>query len=60
MSEIETQFHELPMEARRLIGPLFWMHGDENETPERLEYYLERVAEGGNASFTAESRPHSD
>lgn len=48
------------MEARRLTGPLFWMHGDANETPERLGYYLEKVAEGGNGSFTAESRPHSD
>ncbi len=60
ITEIETQFRELPMESRRLTGPLFWMHGDENETPERLGYYLERVLEGGNGSFTAESRPHSD
>ncbi|MEY3896874.1 MAG: hypothetical protein RLZZ214_2395 [Verrucomicrobiota bacterium] len=57
---LETQFRELPMEARRLTGPLFWMHGDENETRGRLEHYLEKVAEGGNGSFTAESRPHRD
>ncbi|MCF7976032.1 MAG: hypothetical protein K9N55_19600, partial [Phycisphaerae bacterium] len=57
---LETQFRELPMEARRLTGPLFWMHGDDNETKERLEMYVEKVAEGGNGSFTAESRPHSD
>ena len=48
------------MEARRLTGPLFWMHGDNNETPERLEKYLEIVAAAGNGCFTAESRPHSD
>jgi len=57
---LEEQFRELPMEARRLTGPLFWMHGDENETQARLEAYVEKVAEGGNGSFTAESRPHSD
>ena len=57
---LEAQFRELPMEARRLTGPLFWMHGDENETKARLEAYVEKVAEGGNGSFTAESRPHSD
>jgi len=32
---LENQFHHLPMEARRLTGPLFWLHGD--ETRERLE-----------------------
>jgi hypothetical protein len=57
---LETQFTELPMAARRLTGPLFWMHGDANDSPERLGFYLEKVAEGGNGSFTAESRPHSD
>lgn len=57
---LEVQFRELPMEARRLTGPLFWMHGDDNESKQRLEYYLEKVVEGGNGSFTAESRPHSD
>lgn len=56
----EKSFRTLPMEARRLCGPLFWMHGDENETRERLESYLEIVAEGGNGCFTAESRPHRD
>lgn len=57
---LEAQFRELPMEARRLTGPLFWLHGDANETRERLEGYLDKVAEGGNGCFTAESRPHSD
>ena len=57
---MEEQFRELPMEARRLTGPLFWMHGDENETKQRLEDYLEIVAAGGNGCFTAESRPHKD
>ncbi|MFW6169078.1 MAG: hypothetical protein ACODAD_01220 [Planctomycetota bacterium] len=60
LDALETQFHELPMEARRLTGPLFWLHGDANETRQRLESYLEKVAEGGNGCFTAESRPHSD
>jgi len=55
---IERQFRELPVEARRLTGPLFWLHGDESQ--ERLEGYLEKVAEGGNGCFTAESRPHRD
>jgi hypothetical protein len=58
--ELETRFRELPMDARRLTGPLFWLHGDENETPEHLRGYLEKVAEGGNGCFTAESRPHRD
>ncbi len=55
---METQFRELPMEARRLTGPLFWLHGEESR--ERLEEYVRIVAEGGNGSFTAESRPHRD
>jgi len=55
---VERQFRELPMEARRLTGPLFWLHGDESK--ERLEMYVGKVAEGGNGCFTAESRPHND
>src|SRR5512135_2419281 len=55
---LEKQFRELPMEARRLTGPLFWLHGDESK--ERLETYVGKVAEGGNGCFTAESRPHRD
>jgi len=58
--DLERQFREMPMEARRLTGPLFWLHGDANETKERLQMYLEKVAEGGNGCFCAESRPHSD
>ena len=58
MATLERQFRELPIEARRLIGPLFWLHGDESH--ERLEMYVGKVAEGGNGCFTAESRPHSD
>lgn len=55
---VERQFRELPMAARRLTGPLFWLHGDEPK--ERLELYVGKVAEGGNGRFTAESRPHPD
>lgn len=58
MANVERQFRELPMDARRWTGPLFWLHGDESR--ERLEMYLDRVAESGNGSFTAESRPHKD
>ena len=57
-SQIEKQFHELPMEARQYIGPLFWLHGTESK--ERLEYFVVKMAEMGNGSFTAESRPHND
>ncbi len=55
---LERQWRELPMEARRQTGPLFWLHGDESK--ERLEFFVQKVAEGGNGTFTAESRPHSD
>ena len=58
IAEVEQQFRTLPMEARRLIGPLFWLHGTESR--ERLEQYMAKVVEGGNGSFTAESRPHND
>ncbi|RMF96758.1 MAG: hypothetical protein D6741_10735, partial [Planctomycetota bacterium] len=34
-------FQEVPPEARRLTGPLFWLHGD--ESPERLREYLRIV-----------------
>lgn len=55
---LETQFKELPLSARRHTGPLFWLHGD--ESPERLNEELNKVAEGGNGTFTAESRPHKE
>lgn len=55
---LETQFRELPPDARRQTGPLFWLHGD--ESPERLAMYVGKVAEGGNGCFTTESRPHND
>lgn len=58
IAQVEQQFRELPMEARRLTGPLFWLHGDESQ--QRLEESLDKVAESGNGSFTAESRPHKD
>jgi len=58
ITTVEKQFRELPMEAKRLTGPLFWLHGDESK--ERLEMYLGKVAESGNGCFTAESRPHND
>ena len=57
-ADLETPFRELPMEARRLTGPLFWLHGDESK--ERLEMVVGKVAEGGNGCYTAESRPHRD
>src|SRR5664279_334965 len=55
---VEKQFRELPPEARRHTGPLFWLHGDDSR--ERLEMYVGKVAEGGNGAFTTESRPHTD
>jgi hypothetical protein len=55
---LERRFHALPAEARRLTGPLFWLHGD--ESPAQLRSTLAKVAEGGNGTFTAESRPHND
>jgi hypothetical protein len=58
IAQVEQQFRTLPMEARRLTGPLFWLHGMESK--QRLEQYVAKVAEGGNGSFTAESRPHND
>ena len=58
IAEVEQQFRALPTAARRLTGPLFWLHGTESK--ERLEQYVAKVAEGGNGSFTAESRPHND
>jgi len=58
LQALEQQFGELPPEARRLTGPLFWLHGDESR--ERLELEVAKVAEGGNGCFTAESRPHND
>ena len=57
-ADLERQFQQLPIEARRLVGPLFWLHGD--ESPERLDMYVGKVAEGGNGCFTTESRPHND
>jgi len=58
IAALERQFRELPLDARRQTGPLFWLHGD--DTKERLEMYVGKVAEGGNGSFTTESRPHTD
>ena len=55
---VEDQFRRLPEEARRLMGPLFWLHGDESEAV--LRRYVQKCAEGGNGCFTAESRPHKD
>ncbi|MCX6877068.1 MAG: glycosyl hydrolase [Verrucomicrobia bacterium] len=56
--DLEQQFDTLPMAARRLTGPLFWMHGD--ETRAQLEAELQKVLEGHNGTFTAEPRPHQD
>ena len=57
-ASLEKQFREVPMDAKRLTGPLFWLHGDESK--ERLEQFVQKVAEGGNGTFTVESRPHND
>ena len=37
IARMEDLFRELPMEAKRLTGPLFWLHGSESK--ERLESY---------------------
>jgi hypothetical protein len=58
IADLERDFRDLPMEARYLTGPLFWLHGD--EPPELLQEYVAKMAEGGNGCFTAESRPHND
>ena len=55
---VEKQFHEVPMEARRYVQPLFWLHGD--ETKEQLELFIGKMAELGCGGFVAESRPHND
>ena len=55
---LEQQFRDLPMSAKRNTGPLFWLHGD--ESPERLNAILDKAAEAGNGTFTAESRPHKE
>ncbi|MGE4286233.1 MAG: glycosyl hydrolase [Phycisphaerae bacterium] len=55
---LQSRFIELPSESRRLTGPLYWLHGD--ESAELLDSCLQKVAEGGNGCFTAESRPHND
>jgi len=56
--DLEERFLRPTMEDRQWTGPLFWLHGDESS--DRLRGTLRKVAEGGNGSFTAESRPHSD
>ena len=58
LASLEQQFRTLPVEARRWLGPLFWLHGDESR--QLLEFYVGKVAEGGNGCFTTESRPHVD
>lgn len=51
LARLEQQFLNVPMEARRHTGPLFWMHGDESR--EQLEGELKNVLEGHNGA----SRP---
>ena len=58
LDRLAREFAELPLDSRRSVGPLFWLHGD--ETKEQLEKTLTKVAEGGNGCFTTESRPHND
>ncbi|MBN2307985.1 MAG: hypothetical protein JXR94_03380 [Candidatus Hydrogenedentes bacterium] len=55
---LEAEFRTPTQQSRRLLGPLFWLHGD--ESAEHLDAYVGIVAEGGNGCFTAESRPHAD
>lgn len=55
---LEADFRTLPLEARRQMGPLFWLHGDESAA--ELTGELTKVLEAGNGTFTAESRPHND
>ncbi len=57
-ADLDRQFRELPMETRRMTGPLYWLHGDESQA--KLEEYVGKIVEGGNGCFTAESRPHND
>ncbi len=57
-NELERQFTQMPMEARRLTGPLFWLHGDESKG--RLELFLDKLTEGHDGAFCTESRPHND
>jgi len=58
LTDLEREFRELPIHTRHLTGPLFWLHGDESK--DQIEGVLEKVLEGGNGTFTAESRPHND
>lgn len=58
LDQLEKQFTTMPMEARRLTGPLFWLHGDESRA--QLEGELQKVVEGHNGTFTTEPRPHKD
>ncbi len=55
---LERQFREMPMEARRFVQPLFWLHGD--DTKEQLELEIQKLADAHCGGFTAESRPHTD
>jgi hypothetical protein len=58
LDDLEKQFRDVPMEARRCTGPLYWLHGD--ETQAQLEGELGKVLEGHNGIFTTEPRPHKD
>ena len=55
---LEARFNNPSAGDRSLTGPLLWLHGDDSEA--RLRLYVSKVAEGGNGSFTTESRPHTD
>ncbi len=58
MEKLRNQFTQMPMEARRLNTPYFWLHGTESK--ERLEQFIDIITEGHNGGFCAESRPHND
>ena len=48
IARMEELFRELPMEAKRLTGPLFWLHGAESK--ERLESMSRRRPRAATAA----------
>ncbi len=40
----------------KTLGPLFWLHGDEDE--QLIRHIIGKMDEGGCCEFTIESRPH--
>ncbi len=54
--ELKADFLDLPIE-KKLTMPLFWQHGEEDDT---LLNYVDRLLESGAGGFVVESRPHPD